>query len=190
MMKNTAIFSLIMCSLLLSCVSIPPPSTEEVLIFQEAREDLARGDHDRVLQNMEKYLQDRPPGSLTAEAHLLTGEAFKGKVDRARNEKVITGIILTTYTSPLLRKAYENYMTAAFEGANNEVASEALFKAAAMLDIDYMRNFEKALVVYGDVISKFPGTVWAERAQVRYDNLEDKFGTIISGPHQTPGGKK
>jgi TolA-binding protein len=187
MMNKTAICSLIMCSLLISCVSIPPPSTEEVLIFQRARDALARGDHDWVLHDMEKYLQNHPRSSLSAEAHLLTGEAFKGKVDIARREKEITGIILTTYTSPLVRRAYENYMTAASEAMNDEVASEALFKAAIILDIGYMRNFEKALVIYGNVISKFPRTTWAERAQLRYDNLEDKFGTIISESHRIPG---
>ncbi len=179
-----------MCSLLISCVSIPLSSTEEVLFFQRAREDLARGDHDRVLQDMERYLQNHPRSSLSAEAFILTGDAFKGKVDIARKEKEITGIILTTYTSPLIRKAYENYMTAALEAMNDEVASKALYNAAVILDIDYMKNFEKALVVYGNVISKFPGTNWAERAQVRYDNLDDKFGTIISGPHRTPSEKK
>jgi TolA-binding protein len=139
---------------------------------------------------MEEYLQNYPRSNFSAEAHLLTGDAYRGKVDLARKEKEITGIILTTYTSPLLRKAYENYMLAASKAMNDKVASEALFKAAVILDIDYMKNFEKALVIYGNVIRKFSGTTWAERAQVRYDNLADKFGTIRSGPHRYPGEKE
>lgn len=165
----------------------PPPSSEEVAILQRAREDLARGDHDWVLYDMERYLQNHPRTNFSAEAHLLTGDAFKGQIDVARREKKITGMILTTYTAPLIRKAYENYITAVEEAMNDEVASESLYKAAILLDIDYMRNFEKALVVYGDVIGKFSGTTWAERAQVRYDNLDDKFRTLKSGPHMILG---
>jgi len=175
-----------MCSLIVSCVSIPPPSTEEVTILQRAREDQARGDHDWVVHDMEKYIQDYPRSSLSAEAHLLVGDAYKGQIDTARREKKITGMILTSYTAPLIRKAFENYMAAADGTMSDEIASEAMFKAAVILDIDYMKNFERALVLYGMVIRKFPGTTWAEKAQVRYDNLDDKFRTMKSGPHRAP----
>ena len=114
------------------------------------------------------------------------GDAYKGQIDTARKEKKITGMILTSYTAPLIRKAYENYMVAAEGTMSDEIASEAMFKAAVILDIDYMKNFERALVIYGMVIRKFPGTTWAEKAQVRYDNLDDKFRTMKSGSHRAP----
>ena len=175
-----------MCTLVISCVSIPPPSAEETAILQRAREDLARGDHEWLLYDMEKYLQNYPRSGLSAEAYLLIGDASKGQIDVARKEKKVTGMLLTTYTAPLIQKAYENYLTAAEEAMNDKVASEALFKAAVMLDIEYMKHFEKALVVYGSIIRKFPGTIWADRAEVRYDNLDGKFRSLKSGPHRIP----
>jgi hypothetical protein len=186
MMKKTAICSLVMCSLIVSCVSIPPPSTQEVATLQRAREDQARGDHDWVVHDMEKYIQDHPGSSLAAEAHLLVGDAYKGQIDTAREEKKITGMILTSYTAPLVRKAYENYMAATEGAMSDEIASEAMFKAAVILDIDYMKNFERALVLYEMVTREFPGTTWAEKAQVRYDNLDGKFRSLKAGPHMIP----
>jgi TolA-binding protein len=185
-MKIITVGSLILCTLLISCVSTPPPSVQENAIIQHAREDLVRGDYDWIVHDMEKYLQNYSRSSLAAEAYLLLGEATKGQIDTARKEKNITGMILTTYTAPLIQKAYENYMLAAEEAINDQIASEALFKAAVILDIGYMKIFDKALVVYGDVIKKFPGTTWAERAQVRYDNLSGKFRSLQSGPHKIP----
>ncbi len=172
-----------MCSLVISCVSIPPPSVEETVILQRAREDLARSDHEWLLYDLEKYIQNHPRSSLSAEAHLLVGGAYKGQIDTARKEKKITGMILTSYTAPLIRKAYENYMAAAEGAMSDEIASEAMFKAAVILDIDYMKNFERAIVLYGMVTSKFPGTTWAEKAQIRYDNLDSKFRSLRTGPH-------
>ena len=187
MMKKITFCLLIMCSLVISCVSIPPPSVEETVILQRAREDLARSDHEWLLYDLEKYIQNHPRSSLLGEAHLLIGDSFKGQVDVARKEKKVTGMLLTTYTAPLIQKAYENYLTAAGVAMNDKVASEALYKAAVILDIEYMKDFEKALVVYGNVIRKFPGTIWAERAEVRYDNLDGKFRSLKSGPHRIPG---
>ena len=182
-MKKSGICVLVMISLVISCVSVPPPSTEEVATLQKAREDQVHGDHDWVVHDMEKYIQDHPGSSLLAEAHLLVGDSYKGQIDTARIEKKITGMILTSYTAPLIRKAYENYMAAAEGAMSDEIASEAMFKAAIILDIDYMKNFERAIVLYGMVTSKFPATTWAEKAKIRYHNLDSKFRSLRTGPH-------
>jgi len=176
-----------MCGLLVSCVSTPPPSAEETAILQRSGDDLERGDYEWVLYDMEKYIQDHPESHYSAEAHLLIGDGSRGQVDAARKEKEMTGMILTTHTAPLVRKAYENYMTAAEKAMSDEVAAKALYKAAVILDVEYMKDFEKALAVYGSVLKKFPGTIWAERAQLRYDNIDGKFRTLQAGPHMIPG---
>jgi TolA-binding protein len=186
-MGKTTIYSLIMCSLLFSCVSVPPPSPQDSAILQRAREDLARGDHDWVIHDMEKYLQNNPRSSLSAEAHLLKGDAYRGQVDQAREEGAMSGLILTTFTAPLISKALESYLAAAEPEAGNEVAAEASYKAGVILDIDYMRHFERAMAVYAKVISEYPGTPWAEKAQSRYNNLNEKFRTIKKGPHGIQG---
>lgn len=159
-------------------------------MLERARQDLAGGYHEWVLHDMEKYLEEHPDGSLSAQAHILAGDAARGQVDAARAKKDMSGIVLETYIAPFMRKAYENYRDAAEKALTDQTAAEALYKAAYMLDIEYMKNFETAMTLYGEVVGKYEGTTWAEKARDRFDNLEEKFRKIKQSPHGLPGESK
>lgn len=178
---------ILVISLMISCASVFPPSVDEKAILQRAREDLANGEYDWSYYDMEKYIKKYHHSSSLGEAHLLAGDASRGKVDEARDDKKISGMLLTNFTAPLIQRAFEHYRKAATGTAGTNVKSEALYKMAVMLDIDYMKHFEKALVVYEKVVNKYPGTVWSAQAQVRYENLDDKFQSLKVGPRNVTG---
>lgn len=172
---------------MVSCASAPPPSADERAIFQRAREDLANGEYDWALYDMLEYIQQYPHSSFSAEAYLLAGDALRGMVDEARVDNKISGMLLTNFTAPLIQRAFEHYRNAATGAVDTNVGSEALYKMAVMLDIDYMKHFEKAQVIYEKVVNKYPGTVWSDQAHVRYKNLDNKFRSFKAGSQDVTG---
>jgi outer membrane protein assembly factor BamD (BamD/ComL family) len=176
----------LVCLLMISCASVPPPSEEEMLLLQRARADLSHGEYDWTLHDMEIYLDRHPKSPLSATAHLIAGDAAKGQVDRARKEKRMTGMVLTSFTAPLVQKAYENYLAAANLARNKPLAAEAMYKAAVILDIQYMKQFEAALVMYERIMKEYPEMDQTEEAQKRYQNLSGKFRNLETGPHNIP----
>ena len=97
MNQKIVISCLFLSSLLTSCVSVPSPAPGEVAIIQRAKTDLIQGEYDWVIYDMENYLLKHSSDALLAEAHLILGDAYRGQVDKARNEKKMSGMVLTSF---------------------------------------------------------------------------------------------
>ncbi|UCG39102.1 MAG: hypothetical protein JSV00_02390 [bacterium] len=180
--RNPLILALLLTAMA-ACATAPPPTAEETGILERARADIARGDFDWALYDLERYLEGDPHRNLLAEAHFLAGEAAKGGVDRSREEGKYTGLVLGTIIGPLMEKAYFHYLQAGGAARQEELAARSYTMAAVMVDIDYMKRFEEALSLYRRVMDRYPASASAPKAAERYGNLEDKFRKLQMSPH-------
>jgi TolA-binding protein len=151
-----------------------------------AREGLEKGQYDGVIADMENLIRDYPKSAQVPDAHFIIGQACIAKIDRERDSGEISGMVLNMAISPLMSKAYKNFVAAADRTNDPLIASNSLYMAGKVLDIYYMRRFEDAMQMYKRVFEEYPGTEAAVRSQNRFDHLMEKFKGLEQGPHKMP----
>lgn len=193
-MKRTLITPLIIGFMAISGCTGPQVRSGDELLLKETRERIERGEFKVAINTMEAFVLDRENHPQAGQAYYLAGTAARRQLDKERLDRGYSRIqnilsinVFPTEDGPLMEKAYGHFVKAGKSAGEDALAAEAMYLAATMMDVDYMKHFPDALKHYKEVFDNYPQTQWAEKARERYLTLQQYYKGITGSPYELDG---